>query len=267
MTQPQTVIHPIPSSDHNALWQPPSTRLGVQLSCALLVIVSHLLALLWMSRAPEPVTEAKPEVVAIRWMVAPEAQTIAAPRNAIAVAKPDTRELKAKAKRQPTQVSPMQRQTSKLPAKEPLKFKAREPSQAPIKPRLSEQPAKPIVDPAPDQPSQSDQIAAATLSPAQRTQTTAITSPSVKAAYLRNPAPTYPPLSRRFREEGRVVLSVQVSPQGEAMAVELHTSSGHPRLDSAAKKTVTRWRFIPARRGDTAVTAWVEIPIIFQLRS
>ncbi|MGL4206790.1 MAG: hypothetical protein ACRCRW_11810 [Aeromonadaceae bacterium] len=40
-----------------------------------------------------------------------------------------------------------------------------------------------------------------------------------------------------------------------------------PRLAPGAKQSVTQWRFIPAREGDPAVTAWGDIPILFQLRS
>jgi len=95
-------------------------------------------------------------------------------------------------------------------------------------------------------------------------------TPSVSQArfdadYLRNPAPTYPPLSRRMGEEGKVILRVSVTPQGTADAVEIRTSSGSNRLDEAAQKTVRNWRFIPAKRGDEAVQSWVLVPIIFKL--
>ena len=38
------------------------------------------------------------------------------------------------------------------------------------------------------------------------------------------------------------------------------------RLDRAAQEAVTRWRFVPARRGDVAVEAWVLVPIVFKLQ-
>jgi periplasmic protein TonB len=83
--------------------------------------------------------------------------------------------------------------------------------------------------------------------------------------YLKNPAPPYPPLSRRMGEEGKVVLRVSVSPQGLAENVEIRTSSGSQRLDESALKTVRNWKFIPAKRGDSAVQSWVLVPIIFKL--
>lgn len=85
------------------------------------------------------------------------------------------------------------------------------------------------------------------------------------ADYLKNPAPAYPPLSRRMGEEGKVILRVSVNPQGTADSVEIRTSSGSPRLDEAAQKTVRNWKFIPAKRGETAMQSWVLVPIIFKL--
>ncbi len=85
------------------------------------------------------------------------------------------------------------------------------------------------------------------------------------ADYLKNPAPAYPPLSRRMGEEGKVILRVLVNPQGTADSVDIKTSSGSVRLDEAAQKTVRNWKFIPAKRGDTAVQSWVLVPIIFKL--
>lgn len=93
----------------------------------------------------------------------------------------------------------------------------------------------------------------------------AIIQPRFDADYLRNPAPPYPPLSRRLGEEGKVVLRVLVSPGGAAETVEIKTSSGSPRLDEAAAGTVRQWRFVPARRGETAVQSWVLVPILFKL--
>ena len=85
------------------------------------------------------------------------------------------------------------------------------------------------------------------------------------ADYLHNPAPPYPPQSRRMNEEGRVILRVEVSAEGRAENVEIKTSSGSARLDESALRTVRSWRFIPAKRGETAVDSWVLVPIIFKL--
>lgn len=87
------------------------------------------------------------------------------------------------------------------------------------------------------------------------------------ADYLKNPSPEYPALSRRMREQGTVQLDVTVAPDGSAKQVRLSRSSGYPRQDEAALDTVKRWRFVPARKGDEAITADVIVPIEFRLAS
>ncbi len=85
------------------------------------------------------------------------------------------------------------------------------------------------------------------------------------ADYLHNPKPVYPPLSRRQGEEGKVLLKVRVSAKGDALDVALAKSSGFPRLDNAAIDAVSRWRFVPAKRGDETVDSSVVVPITFAL--
>lgn len=91
--------------------------------------------------------------------------------------------------------------------------------------------------------------------------------PNFVAAYLNNPAPVYPQMSIRLREEGTVMLRVLVNPGGVADTVKIEKSSGYARLDDAAADIVRkRWRFVPAKKGDTAVAAWVLIPLSFELK-
>jgi protein TonB len=92
-------------------------------------------------------------------------------------------------------------------------------------------------------------------------------SGGARPGYGSNPRPPYPLVARRLGLEGRVLLDVVVRPDGRAAAVTVRESSGHRVLDSTAADTVrTRWRFIPARRGDTPVESTVTVPIRFQLR-
>jgi periplasmic protein TonB len=93
-----------------------------------------------------------------------------------------------------------------------------------------------------------------------------ITPPSYKAAYLHNPPPKYPRLSKRLGEEGKVLLRVKVNKQGRAAVIQLQQSSGSTRLDKAARKAVNQWRFIPAKKAGKAVTGWVIVPVVFKLR-
>lgn len=94
-----------------------------------------------------------------------------------------------------------------------------------------------------------------------------VVAPRFDAAYLNNPEPDYPTLSKRLGEEGRVLLRVLVTPEGLADQVEVRQSSGYARLDQAALATVKRWRFTPARRGEERVLAWVLVPLSFQLEA
>lgn len=90
--------------------------------------------------------------------------------------------------------------------------------------------------------------------------------PRFGVAYLRNPSPEYPPISRRLREQGKVLLRVMVTTRGEPEAIELEKSSGFERLDQAAMEAVKQWRFVPAKRGDQAVSAWVVVPLNFSVK-
>lgn len=93
----------------------------------------------------------------------------------------------------------------------------------------------------------------------------AVVAARFDADYLHNPKPVYPALSRRMSEEGKVLLKVRVSAQGTALDVAVSKSSGFARLDAAATEAVTRWRFVPAKRGDEPVDSSVIVPITFAL--
>ena len=93
----------------------------------------------------------------------------------------------------------------------------------------------------------------------------AIVPPRFDAAYLANPAPPYPTLSRRLNETGRVLLRVKVSAEGLPTEIDIAQSSGYPRLDEAAREAVRGWKFVPARQGDKTVPAAVQVPIVFKL--
>jgi len=93
-----------------------------------------------------------------------------------------------------------------------------------------------------------------------------MTEPQFNADYLSNPAPDYPRISREMKEQGLVQLRVFVGPDGRPQETQLHRSSGFDRLDQAALAAVRQWRFVPAKRGNEALSAWVIVPINFSLR-
>lgn len=84
--------------------------------------------------------------------------------------------------------------------------------------------------------------------------------------YLREPEPRYPPQSRKLREQGLVVLRVLIDEQGTACDVSVERSSGHERLDRAAREAVARAEFRPFFEDGIAQRAQVLIPIEFSLR-
>jgi protein TonB len=88
-----------------------------------------------------------------------------------------------------------------------------------------------------------------------------------QAAYLNNPRPPYPLSAVRQGAQGRVLLSVEVLPDGRAGRVRLEQSSGHALLDTAAMNTVRTWRFTPARKDGMRTTQAVRIPIDFTLQT
>lgn len=94
-----------------------------------------------------------------------------------------------------------------------------------------------------------------------------IEPPRFGVAYLNNPPPAYPSLSRRIGEEGRVVLRVLVGVNGKPEKVEIENGSGSQRLDNAALEAVRNWKFIPARRNNEAISAYVLVPVKFSLDS
>ena len=93
----------------------------------------------------------------------------------------------------------------------------------------------------------------------------AVQLPSSTADYLNNPAPAYPPLSRRLGEQGRVVVRVLIGTDGTASQAEIRSSSGFERLDQAALQTVLKWRYVPGKRAGVPEAMWFNVPINFVL--
>lgn len=86
-----------------------------------------------------------------------------------------------------------------------------------------------------------------------------------EVAYLKQPAPRYPAESRHAREEGLVILRVLVDESGHAREIDVVRSSGHPRLDDAARMAVERALFKPYMDGGIARAATAMVPVEFSL--
>ena len=125
-----------------------------------------------------------------------------------------------------------------------------------------EQTAEP--KPAPETP-QSSTNTSSTSKPTTNTTDEQFTEANYKANYAHNPKPEYPILAKSREWQGKVSLRVKVSAEGLSAEVEIAHSSGHDLLDDAAIEAVKQWRFIPAKRGETAVASSVIVPIVFSL--
>lgn len=131
------------------------------------------------------------------------------------------------------------------------------PPPEPLTPTEAVAPLPPVPAVAPDHAAPA--TAAAPIAPAP------VELPSTAADYLRNPKPAYPPLSKRLREQGKVVIHAYIDERGVATKAEIKTSSGYERLDQAALETVLRWRYVPGKRAGVPEGMWFNVPISFVL--
>ena len=87
----------------------------------------------------------------------------------------------------------------------------------------------------------------------------AITSHAVSAA-------DYPIESVSLREQGATQVQYLVRADGTVGDTIISSPSGSPRLDEAAIRIVTAWRFKPATENGRAVPAWLDANVVFVLR-
>ena len=73
----------------------------------------------------------------------------------------------------------------------------------------------------------------------------------------------YPPDAWARGVGGETLLRVRISTAGRVDSVEVVTSAGDAALDSAALNSARGLRFRPARRGDTAVSIWGVLPVVY----
>lgn len=90
----------------------------------------------------------------------------------------------------------------------------------------------------------------------------------LSASMIEAVPPKYPYESRRLKEQGTVLLDVQLATNGAVERISVRNSSGFPRLDKAALEAVRRWRWSPTLRGGqpVAVRGVVEIPFALTAR-
>jgi len=198
------------------------------------VAAAHVALVAWVAWMARPALDSHLSVMSVQILrVAPPVEAPPKPKPKPPKPRPP----------KPIEKPQVKRVISQEPAPVPIPEKRPEPEPKPEP--VKEQP-KPAPEPDPAPPP-------------------AVVPPRFDADYLNNPAPRYPQISRRLNESGKVLLRVQVGPDGRAVQVLLHRTSGYPRLDDAAREAVSSWRFVPARRGNDALTEWVIVPISFNL--
>ena len=228
-----------------------------------LVVMLHLLALVQVLRQvhlePQPLALVEPMMVSL--ISTPQAEMHDTPNvieNAPVMAKALPTSKPVEKAQKTTQIKSEPLKTTDAPAEqvEPASLKATQ----------NESKA----EAAPEQPAEAGATAVASKSapPSEEKKPEAasdeaIEPPRFGVAYLNNPAPEYPALSRRSGEEGRVLMKVLVSTDGAAETVQIEKSSGSERLDQAAMNAVKRWRFIPAQKNKQPLSAYVLVPMKF----
>jgi periplasmic protein TonB len=130
-------------------------------------------------------------------------------------------------------------------------------------------PAPAITEAGGTQPAPSSETPASTATrPARKADTT---RPAGAARINRAPEPVariqpeYPPQALRSREEGTVLVRVDVDANGMATNPEVVNRSGSRELDRAAMDAVRRWQFKPALKDGKAIASTVEVPVEFKL--
>ncbi|PIF91195.1 outer membrane transport energization protein TonB [Acidovorax sp. 62] len=158
----------------------------------------------------------------------------------------------------PTPPAPKTAPKVQAPKPAPMPLAINDPTPAPNAPTgatTPQPPAPPITEP----------VAAAPAAPPAPPAPPKIELPSSDAAYLNNPKPSYPAISKRMGEQGKVVLRVLIGTDGTPQKVEINKSSGYERLDRQAQEAVMRWRFVPGKRNGVPETMWNLVPVNFVL--
>ena len=90
-------------------------------------------------------------------------------------------------------------------------------------------------------------------------------SAKYKIGTIQNPHPEYPMIARKKGWQGRLLLNVHVSKDGNVININVVKTSGFEILDKISVKTIRDWKFIPARIGKKKIEDNLNIPVSFKL--
>jgi len=82
-----------------------------------------------------------------------------------------------------------------------------------------------------------------------------------------SPRPVYPTLARSRKQQGKVIVRVLITPQGQISSVSVQQSSGFESLDDAAIRAFASIRFKPYSENGVPLERIADIPIEFLLRN
>jgi protein TonB len=78
--------------------------------------------------------------------------------------------------------------------------------------------------------------------------------------------PEYPAVSRRMEEQGTVVLEMLIDVDGHVSDSKVANSSGHPRLDEAAREALSLCKFKPGTIDGKPEKSWWPIRYTWRLQ-
>jgi protein TonB len=201
----------------------------------------------------------------VLWARAPQPMKITMPTvEGVLIPAPPAEQLKAPPAPEPPKLLPVEQPKPKPKPKPEPKPKPQPRPQPKLPPPPDGPPSERAVS-APESAPESPPVAESTLSRNDDELAAPVVPPRVDASQLNNPAPAYPTLSRRLREEGTVFLELMIEPDGLVSDIRVKTSSGFARLDAAALAAVSKWRYVPAKRGGVAISFRYVQPIEFSL--
>lgn len=135
-----------------------------------------------------------------------------------------------------------------------------EPSPRPPASTLQPQPIPPQTTPQPQQPNRATTRPTATAS-------VPTTAPDIGPKATSSPKPPYPSSAFKAKQEGRVVLELEVLEDGAVGQVRLAQSSNFDSLDASALATVKKWQYSPAQKGGKIVKQWIRVSILFEVKA
>jgi protein TonB len=249
----------VPLASHRPIGTIPCYRRHEVIFAALLALGLHLLGFFLMPDNAQEELITPPTPIQVAWIAAPRPKTETTPAPP-----PKQQQPAIKPKPKPKtvkRVKAKQKAVLSTAAPATMTTASTEKAEEVPAPAVTKAPVAPAVKSAANTASPATSASHEQAADSQQ----ALTLPNLNADYLNNPAPPYPEEARERGEQGKVLVRALINTDGTVAQLAMKRSSGFANLDQSALETVKKWRFVPARRGAAAVSAWVVVPISFSL--